>query len=497
MIDIMPRFRVRFAPSPTGPLHIGGARSALFNYLLAKKSDGDFIVRIEDTDRERSTSASEENIKDSLRWLGITWNEGVDIGGNKGPYRQMERLDTYTQAAATLIEKGLAYYCYCSEEELAQERQEQITRGETPHYAGNCRDLTAAERQNLAAKGIRPVIRFRVPENTGLIIDDLVRGQISFNSGEIGGDFVIVKSDGIPVYNFAVVVDDYLMEISHVVRGEEHLSNTPRQLLLLDALDYPRPVYAHVSLILGEDRSKMSKRHGSVSVVNYQKEGYLPQAIVNFLALLGWSPEGEEELLSMAELEQQFGLERVSKSPAVFDMAKLRWLNSQYLRALSTEDIAEGIKPFLDESCLSVRCPVAGVQNKIIKWQGERLLLLAETLRNHLEVFSDVRQYLPLIEGNETRELSTEAAEIIAAANIEELCGLFAEKVEVLTDFSPSAIKTAIKETGKELNLSGKNLFMPLRIALTGSMHGPDIDKLIALMGRETALTKLQSTNYK
>lgn len=470
----MKRLRVRFAPSPTGPLHIGGARSALFNYLLAKHEDGDFIVRMEDTDRDRSTPESEENIKASLRWLGIDWNEGIDIGGPYAPYRQMERLETYREAAQKLLEAGLAYYCYCSEEELEAQRQALIAKGETPRYLGNCRELSAAQKAAYEAEGRKPVIRFRVPAAKALPIEDGVRGRVVFDSDEIGGDFVIVKSDGIPTYNFAVVVDDHLMEISHVIRGEEHLSNTPRQLLLYEALGWEAPQFAHISLILGEDHSKMSKRHGSVSVVNYQKEGYLAPALVNFLALLGWSPEVEEEFFTMAQLEEQFSLDRVSKSPAVFDVQKLRWINSQYLRALPTAELAAGLVPYVGAT-----------------FAGERLQLLAETFANHLETFADIKGYLPLIEGVEKPELTTEAAEVMAAESVPGLVALFAEKIAAMETIEPAAVKAAIKACGKELGLKGAGLFMPLRIALTGSQHGPDIDKLAALMGKEIILGRL------
>lgn len=468
--------RVRFAPSPTGPLHIGGARSALFNYLLAKKNNGDFIVRMEDTDRDRSTPESEENIKASLKWLGIDWNEGVDIGGPFTPYRQMERLATYAEAAHKLLASGQAYYCYCSAEEIEKQRRLQAEAGETPHYSGLCATLTAEERAVKEAQGIKPVIRFKVPHSTDLVIDDLVRGQVVFSSDEIGGDFIIMKSDGIPTYNFAVIVDDYLMQISHVVRGEEHLSNTPRQLLLLDALGWPYPQYAHVSLILGEDRSKMSKRHGSVSVVNYEKEGYLPEALVNFLALLGWTSGSEEEIFSLAQLEEQFSLDRVSKSPAVFDINKLRWLNGQYLRRLPVAEIVSGIRPFLDGD-----------------WSEQRMLLLAETLQNHLEIFADIQKFLPLLEGTQVAMENEEAAAILQAEQVPALLALFQQKMEQLSDFDADAIKSIIKACGKELSLRGAALFMPLRVAVTGCQHGPDLHKLIALMGKETLLARLSS----
>ena len=471
----MSKLRVRFAPSPTGPLHIGGARSALFNYLLAKKNGGDFIVRIEDTDRDRSTPESEENIKESLRWLGIQWNEGIDIGGPYAPYRQMERLETYRAAAEKLIAEGKAYYCYCSEEEIEAERAAQQEKGETPHYSGRCRDLTPEERSALEAQGRKPVVRFRVPAGEKIYIPDMVRGDVYFESDGVG-DFVIMKSDGIPTYNFAVVIDDYTMEITHVIRGEEHLSNTPRQILLYEALGYPTPKFAHISLILGKDRSKMSKRHGSVSVVNYREQGFLPDALVNFLALLGWAPEKEEEIFTLEQLVEEFSLERVSKSPAVFDMDKLRWLNGQYLRKLPVEGIAQGILPHLAP-----------------EWQQapERLQLLAQTMTNHLNCFADIKGLMPLIEG-ELPERDEQAQEVMAGEQVPAVLTAMAEKIKEMEAFTPDNIRAGIKKLCKETGYKGAAVYMPIRVAVTGECHGPDIDKIMALMGEEKVLARLE-----
>ncbi|MEM5770847.1 MAG: glutamate--tRNA ligase, partial [Bacillota bacterium] len=317
--------RVRFAPSPTGPFHIGGARSALFNWLIARQTGGKLILRIEDTDLERSSKESEENIKDALRWLGLNWDEGIDAGGDYGPYRQTERLDIYRKYTTELLATGKAYHCYCSEEELEDERRELTEKGETPRYLGKCRHLSAAEKEALCAQGRRPVVRFRVPEGEAIVFQDLVRGKVVFESDGIG-DFVIVKSDGIPVYNYAVVIDDATMHISHVIRGEEHLSNTPRQLLLYKALGFTPPQFAHISLILGKDRTKMSKRHGSTAVEQYKNKGYLSAGLINFLALLGWSPADEREFFTLDELVRQFSLERVAKNPAIFDVDKLNFI---------------------------------------------------------------------------------------------------------------------------------------------------------------------------
>ncbi len=301
--------RVRFAPSPTGHLHIGGARSALFNYLFAKNQGGKFILRIEDTDQARNVGAAKEKLLDSLKWLGMEWDESIDVGGEYGPYSCMERLDLYQQYIDQLLQEGKAYYCYMTEEELEAEREAQKARGEMPRYSGRDRNLTVEQRKAYEEKGLKPVVRFRVPEGQVIRIDDAVRGEVSFESDGIG-DFVIARKDGIPMYNFAVVVDDHLMKISHVVRGEEHLSNTPRQVMLYQAFGWEEPRFAHASLILNPDRQKMSKRDESIIqfVEQYKELGYLPEALVNFLALLGWSPVGEEEIFSMEELGEQFSL---------------------------------------------------------------------------------------------------------------------------------------------------------------------------------------------
>ena len=345
----MENIKVRFAPSPTGPLHIGGARSALFNYLLARRYSGKMVLRIEDTDLERSSRESEENIIESLKWLGLDWDEGPDVGGEFGPYRQTERLQIYTEMAQKLIDQGMAYRCYCSEEELEEQRQAFIAKGELPRYSGCCRNLTKEQEEKYLSEGRKPVIRSKVPKDQMIIINDMVRGTVNFESNGIG-DFVIVKSDGIPTYNFAVTVDDHLMQISHVIRAEEHLSNTPRQILIYEALGWEKPTFAHISLILGKDKTKMSKRHGATSVVQYREQGYLPEAVVNFLALLGWAPGGEEEIFTMEQLIEQFSLDRVAKNPAVFDMDKLRWFNGYYIRQSSVERITDLALPYLKEA---------------------------------------------------------------------------------------------------------------------------------------------------
>lgn len=481
----MSRVRVRFAPSPTGPLHIGGARSALFNYLLAKKYDGDFILRIEDTDLERSSRESEENIKNSLRWLGIEWNEGIDVGGDYGPYRQTERLDIYQEYVNKLLEAGLAYRCYCTEEELEKERQELMAKGELPRYRGKCRNLTSQEEEEYIKQGRKPVIRFRVPQDETIVVDDLVRGKVSFDSNGIG-DFVIVKSDGIPTYNFAVVIDDFTMKISHVVRGEEHLSNTPRQLLLYRALNLPEPKFAHISLILGKDRSKMSKRHGATSVVNYKEAGYLPEALINFLALLGWSPEGEEEIFTMEELIQQFSLDRVAKNPAVFDMDKLKWLNGHYIRQSSSDRITPLAIPYLQEAGL--------LEKELDEKRREWVQGVVKAVQNKIDTLSEIPEHAAVFFPGPIEIEGEKAKAAVEEEHVPQVMELLVKKLEEMEELNTPNVKEALKAITKELGLGGKKVFMPIRIALTGRTQGPELHDLIPLIGVAEVKRRIKET---
>lgn len=480
----MPSVRVRFAPSPTGPLHIGGARSALFNWLFARHYGGTFIVRIEDTDLERSSRQSEENILDALRWLGLDWDEGVDVGGPYGPYRQMERLELYKKYADYLLDSGVAYLCYCSEEELAAEREALMAKGELPRYLGRCRTLTSGERARLEAEGRRPVVRFRVPENNVVLVKDLVRGDVSFECSEIG-DYIIIKSDGIPTYNFAVVVDDHTMKISHVIRAEEHLSNTPRQILLYDALGWETPEFAHVSLILGKDRSKMSKRHGATAIEQYQERGYLPEALANFLALLGWSPGSEEEVFSLDELKQQFTLERVAKSPAVFDLDKLNWLNGHYIRETDLERLAGMAVPHLEQAGY-ISTPLSAEKYEWVK-------KVVASVRNHLSYMQEIAGHVKIYFDDNVQIADEEAREIMAGGQVKAVLQDLIKKISisVTDDIKEDEARQLLKEVGRDLGLKGKQIFMPVRVALTGSTQGPDLNQVMAILGREGICRRL------
>ena len=481
----MEKYRVRFAPSPTGPLHIGGARSALFNYLLARKSGGELIVRIEYTYLERSSKESEVTFQESLAWLGLDADESVWDGGNFGPYRQTERPELYKKYADQLLAEGKAYYCYCSEEEIEAERAAQMEKGDMPMYSGKCMHLTAEQKAAYEAEGRKPVIRLHVPHGDKLVVDDAVRGVVTFESDGVG-DFVIVKSDGIPTYNFAVVVDDHLMEISHVIRAEEHLSNTPRQIAVHNALGWDVPKYAHISLILGEDRKKMSKRHGATSVTQYEKLGYLPEAVFNFLALLGWSPGGEEEILTKEEIIERFTLEAVSKSPAVFDMEKLKWLNGHYIRQSSIERLVGLAIPYLQsEGYLKDEVTEADVQ-----W----VTLIMQALQEKIHTINDIGEFMHLFVGEDITIEDEEAKEVLADPDVPTVINALKEQLAALPEWNAEDVKKIFKTISKETGLKGKKVFMPIRVALTGQMHGPDLHFIIPVLGPELVAKRLQKT---
>ena len=468
------KMRVRFAPSPTGPFHIGGARSALFNWLLARKTGGRFVLRIEDTDRERSSRESEENIKSALRWLGIDWDEGIDVGGEYGPYRQTERLTIYADYTERLLASGKAYRCYCTDEELESERQELMAKGMMPRYMGKCCNLSAEEEAKRLAEGRKSTVRFRVPENQAITFHDSVRGTVSFDSNGIG-DFVIVKSDGLPVYNYAVVLDDALMHITHVIRAEEHLSNTPRQILIYEALGLSLPEFGHISLILGKDRSKMSKRHGATAVEQYKALGYLPEAVVNFLALLGWAPPGEEEIFSSQELIELFSMEHVAKNPAVFDIDKLNWINSHYLKRLDAATLTEMALPHLREAGL--------VQGELSPERLEWVQNVVEAVREYVSFAAQIPEHAAVFFQDEVVMENDETAAILQDADIPRVMEEFLARIATMDGITGEQVQATLKAIGKELKLGGKKVFMPVRVALTGKMHGPELVTLIPLLG--------------
>lgn len=476
--------RVRFAPSPTGPLHIGGARSALFNWLYARHNGGKFLVRIEDTDLERSSRESEKNILDALRWLGIDWDEGIEVGGPNEPYRQTERLEVYRKLAKELVAAGQAYDCYCSEEELAAEREALMEKGELPRYLGKCRNLSPKDKAKFETEGRLPVIRFRVPENKIITINDYVRGQVEFESNGIG-DFIIMKSDNIPTYNFAVVVDDHDMNISHVVRAEEHLSNTPRQILIYDALGWQKPDFAHISLILGKDRSKMSKRHGATSIEQYQNLGYLPEALVNFLALLGWSPGGEEEIFTLEEIKEQFTLEKVAKNPAVFDSDKLNWLNGHYIRQAPVDRLTKLAIPFLREAGYLEE----NLSQEKIAWL-EQVVAIA---RNYISYMQEVTQHVDIFFRDQIEVLEEDAKQVQTWEQMPVVMKTSYELFAAAEELTEESVKAIIKSISKQSGLKGKFIFQPLRVAITGRTHGPELHQIIPVIGKAKTLARLEA----
>ncbi|PIC77010.1 glutamate--tRNA ligase [Sporosarcina sp. P19] len=477
--------RVRYAPSPTGQLHIGGARTALFNYLFARHYDGKFIVRIEDTDTARNIESGELSQLENLTWLGIHHDESIDIGGEYGPYRQMERLDLYKKYADEMLENGHAYKCFCTPEELEAKRDAQKEAGiAAPMYDGTCRHLTAEQVAENEAAGKSYNIRMRVPENTTYAIDDLVRGEVTFESKDIG-DWVMIKTNGIPTYNFAVVVDDHLMKISHVFRGEEHLTNTPKQLMVFDVFGWDHPRFGHMTLIVNEERKKLSKRDESIIqfIAQYKDLGYLPEAMFNFFSLLGWSPVGEEEIFSHDELVEQFDESRLSKSPSMFDTDKLTWMNNQYIKKLSLEEVIELTLPHLQAAGLVSE----NMSAKEKSWVHDLIALYHGQLSFGAEIVELSAQFF-----HDTLEYDETASEILASEQVPEVMTSLKKQLEELETFDAPSIKAAIKAVQKETGHKGKNLFMPVRVVATGQTSGPELPDAIALIGKEKIIQRVE-----
>lgn len=476
--------RVRYAPSPTGHLHIGNARTALFNYLFARNNGGTFIIRIEDTDQKRNIEGGEESQLKYLRWLGIDWDESIDKDGGYGPYRQSERLPIYKEYQDQLLERGLAYKCYCTEEELEAEREAQLARGEMPRYSGKCADLTDQEREVLEAEGRQPSVRFKVPAGKIYTFNDLVKDEVSFESDGIG-DFVIVKKDGFPTYNFAVAVDDHLMKITHILRGDDHISNTPRQLMIFEAFGWEPPVYGHMTLIVNESRRKLSKRDESIIqfIEQYAELGYLPEALFNFIALLGWSPQGEDEIFSKEEFINIFDAERLSKSPALFDKQKLAWMNNQYMKKLDVEEVVALSLPHLIQSG-RVKEPLSAVEKE---WVTQLIALYHDQMSYGAEIVELSKMFFEAeIEYNE------EAKAVLSEEQVPEVLTAFYNELDALETFKAEEIKRAMKAVQKTTGHKGKKLFMPIRVAVTGQTKGPELPNTIELIGKETIKNRLK-----
>jgi nondiscriminating glutamyl-tRNA synthetase len=478
--------RVRFAPSPTGSLHVGNARTALFNWLLARGHDGTFMLRIEDTDAERSTKESEESILADLRWLGLEWDEGPDVGGACGPYRQSERLHLYTSYANELLAGGQAYYCFCTPQKLEDDRRKDLAAGRPPKYRGTCRAIPPDEAKRRLESGERAVVRFRVPEHIDVSFSDLVRGEVTFNTDVIG-DPVIVRSDGRPQYNFAVVIDDALMDVTHVIRGEDHISNTPRQILLYRALGFGPPRFAHLSLVLGPDHTPLSKRHGATSVSEFRARGVLPEALTNYLALIGWSPRSggggepeDAELMPIDEMARRFAIEDVGHSAGIFDPEKLAWMNRHYMKAAAPSRIAAESARFFQARGFIKRRSDAALAYL------ETLLPMAVGSVDRLEEIPDRVAFL--FDYDATVALARpQVADVLHEPGALQVIAALAEAVDgPLTDReSFRAMANRVKEkTGQK----GKALFHPIRAALTGDSGGPELDLAVPAMDRGAAL---------
>ena len=467
-----PTPRVRFAPSPTGLLHVGNARTALYNWLFARHNGGDFLLRIEDTDVERSEVRYEAQLIEDLRWLGMDWNEGPEIGGPYAPYRQSERLAIYQQHTEQLLGEGKAYRCFCTAEELEQERQLALRDHRTQVYSGKCRTLTPAEAIDRAAAGETYAVRLAVPE-APLRFHDIVRGDVEFLS-EAVGDFILVRSSGIPVYNYVVTIDDALMHITHVIRGDDHISNTPRQVAIYQAFGWSLPQFAHLSTILGSDRERLSKRHGATSVASFREMGILPQALANYLALLGWGAEGgTREIFTREELIAEFKLERVTPSPAVFDWDKLHWLNRQAIKHSPVTELRVLAWPYFES--LKLLPPQSSAGDTIVTWFDRVLELFLPAV--------DQLQQLPEKAASlwRTAELTQEDTELLASEAAKRVVQAFKAKVLAGDALTPQRFKELMNEVKAETGVKGKDLFHPVRIILTGAHSGPEFDKLIPL----------------
>jgi glutamyl-tRNA synthetase len=466
--------RTRFAPSPTGFIHVGNLRSAIFTYLIAKKEDGTFILRIEDTDQERYVEGAVNTIYYTLDSCGLLWDEGPDKGGDFGPYIQSERMDQYKKYAMELIEKQEAYKCFCTEERLQSLREKGYAK-----YDKHCLHLSKEEIAEKEAQGIPFVIRQKVPETGSTSFTCQVYGKITIENKEIE-DQIILKSDNYPTYNFANVIDDHLMEITHVVRGNEYLTSTPKYTLLYNAFGWAEPTYVHLPHVVKENGKKLSKRDGDAYYTDFINKGYLPEAIVNFLALLGWSPEGTKEIFSLDELKKEFSIKRINNSPAIFDIQKLNWVNTQYIKKLSIEEVVELCMPHLVQEGIT--------EGKSEEWIYGLVAVFKDRMSHGAEIIELYDEFF-----EQTFELDQEMKDFLAQEGVNETLVAFKELLEQLDYFNATDIKPLIKEAGKISGAKGKMLFMPLRIATTASMHGPDLPFVLALLGKETVLERLDS----
>ena len=480
--------RVRFAPSPTGYPHVGNIRTALFNWLFARHHGGSFIVRIEDTDVTRKVKGAVRAILDSLRWLGLDWDEGPEVGGDYGPYFQSQRLEIYRETAQRLISQGDAYHCYCSPQRLEEMRAEQVRRKQPPGYDRHCRDLTPEERAKKEAEGIVPVVRFKVPLEGRTRFNDLIYGDVVFENNTLD-DFILLKSDGYPTYHLANVVDDHAMEVSHVIRAEEWISSTPRHLLLYQALGLEPPQFVHHPMILGPDRAKLSKRHGAVSILDYREQGYLPQTMFNFLALIGWSLDDKTEIMSRQALVDNFSLERISKTGAIFNREKLDWMNGVYIRSLTADEFFEAVQPYLMMDMAAGEALISSEE-----YVRDILPLIQERARTLLEVaeltqffFIDQLDYESSLLIGEKMDADLTVGALKAAQ----------QKLNQLEAFDAESLEGVLRPLAAELELKTGQLFSVLRVAVTGRTAAPPLFQTMAVLGRKRCLRRIEAALSK
>jgi len=476
----MKKVRVRFAPSPTGYLHVGNARTALFNWLFARQNKGVYILRVEDTDIERSEREYEDRLIKDLRWLGLDWDEGPDKGGDFGPYRQSLRMDPYNEYADALIDQGKAYYCFCSPEELKKEREKAFSRGSTPVYSGRCRDLPIRESKQRVKAGEEAVVRLLTPDKGILTFHDMVRGSLSFQLSLIG-DPVLIRSNGIPSYNYAVVIDDALMKISHVIRGEDHIINTVKQLLLYTALGFAPPQFAHLSMVMGKDNTRLSKRHGATSVYQFSQQGILSSALFNYLALLGWSPPDGREVLSKNELIEGFDLTKASRSAAIFDYDKLYWINRQHIKMLTDKEKAEKI---------FVELKKAGyLPDSLDHKQWQWLEKAATPLSKGINTFSDIKEKFSVFFIFSPETMTAEARKVIETDCGRKVVTALDEKLNREKEINFDRLSVISRDIKKDTGCKGKDLFHPLRVALTAQISGLGLDTFIPLVEEGSQLS--------
>lgn len=487
--------RVRFAPSPTGYVHVGSLRTALYNYLFAKKEKGQYALRIEDTDRTRLVDDAIDNLISAFEWAGIMHEEGpfFENGemvqkGDFGPYIQSERLETYRPYVDQLIESGDAYYCFCSKDRLDKLRADNKAKGIFSGYDNHCRNGSLEDAKKRVEAGESFVVRMKMPENKALVFDDLVRGVVKMNTDD-SDDQVILKADGFPTYHMAVVVDDHLMGITHMIRGEEWLPSTPKQIVLYEALGWDVPKFVHLPNILNTEKKKLSKRHDSVAVNDFRNKGYLPEALINFLALVGWSPEGEDEIMTLEEMTGKFSFDRVSKSGGVFDVKKLNWMNNQYIKNADEDRLAELAMPFLIEAGYF---DADGAKNHF-----EWVKRIVQLTKEHLEYMAQVVDHFPLFVGDTVEITDASALEMIKLEHVPTLIDALVDKFEAAEAFDAPSVKVLVKEIQKETGIKGKNLFMCTRIAVTGQEHGPDLMVTISILGKDTVVSRLHSVKDK